>query len=99
MTRQFGACALISARSSAPLEGGADPDADLFADELVPRDALLTTQITSYEDVAAKMRERMAALPEGEQTELEQAAAILRRVRAGGDLKLLPLTVVSKDGT
>ncbi|WP_267893918.1 hypothetical protein [Streptomyces lydicus] len=41
----------------------------------------------------------MAALPEGEQTELEQAAAILRRVRAGGDLKLLPLTVVSKDGT
>ncbi|WP_329154737.1 site-specific integrase [Streptomyces sp. NBC_01456] len=59
----------------------------------------LTAQITSYEDVAAKMRERMAALPEGEQTELEQAAAILRRVRAGGDRKLLPFTVVSKDGT
>ncbi|MFH9244116.1 hypothetical protein ACH4LK_01555 [Streptomyces lydicus] len=101
MTRQFGACALISARSSAPLEGGADPDAgaDLFTEGLVPRDALLTAQITSYEDVAAKMRERMAALPEGEQTEWEQAAAILRRVRAGGDLKLLPLTIVSKDGT
>ncbi|MFF2812543.1 tyrosine-type recombinase/integrase [Streptomyces sp. NPDC058000] len=58
----------------------------------------LTAQINSYEDVAAKMRERMAALPKDERTELEEAAAVLRRVRAGGDHKLLPLTVVAKNG-
>lgn len=58
----------------------------------------LTAQITSYEDVARKMREQMAALPEEEQAELEEAAVVLRRVRAGGDHKLLPLTVVAKNG-
>ncbi|MEW2623660.1 hypothetical protein [Streptomyces sp. NPDC048106] len=58
----------------------------------------LTAQITSYEDVVTKMRERMAALPEDERAELEDAAAVLRRVRAGGDHTLLPLTVVSKTG-
>ncbi|MFF3733405.1 hypothetical protein ACFYXM_24580 [Streptomyces sp. NPDC002476] len=58
----------------------------------------LTAQITSYEDVATKMRKRMAALPEDERSELEDAAAVLRRVRAGGDHKLLPLTEVSKTG-
>ncbi|MEU8976489.1 hypothetical protein AB0D11_46365 [Streptomyces monashensis] len=58
----------------------------------------LTAQITSYEDVAAKMRERMAAMPKDEHTELEEAAAVLRRVRAGGDHKLLPLTVVAENG-
>ncbi|WP_308124601.1 hypothetical protein [Streptomyces sp. NEAU-YJ-81] len=56
----------------------------------------LTSQINSYEGVAAKMRERMAGMPEHERTELEEAAAVLRRVRAGGDHKLLPITVVSK---
>ncbi|MEU9030933.1 hypothetical protein AB0D46_26165 [Streptomyces sp. NPDC048383] len=40
----------------------------------------------------------MAALPSTERTELEEAAAILRRVRAGGEQKLLPLTVASKKG-
>ncbi|MEU9230677.1 site-specific integrase [Streptomyces massasporeus] len=58
----------------------------------------LTAQIASYEDVAAKMREGMAALPKDDRTELEEAAAVLRRVRAGGDRTLLPLTVVSKNG-
>ncbi|MFE2228290.1 hypothetical protein [Streptomyces kronopolitis] len=58
----------------------------------------LTAQVNFYEDVAAKMRERMEALPKGEQAELEEVAAALRRVRAGGDHQLLPLTVVSKNG-
>ncbi|WP_329361202.1 hypothetical protein [Streptomyces sp. NBC_01483] len=58
----------------------------------------LTAQITSYEDVAARMRERMATLPKDDRAELEDAAAVLRRVRAGGDRKLLPLTVVPKAG-
>ncbi|WP_326769027.1 DUF6262 family protein [Streptomyces sp. NBC_01591] len=40
----------------------------------------------------------MAALPKDERAELEEAAAFLRRVRADGDHKLLPLTVVSKNG-
>ncbi|MGW6570510.1 tyrosine-type recombinase/integrase [Streptomyces sp. NPDC054975] len=56
----------------------------------------LTAQIGSYEEVAAKMRDRMAALPDNERTELEEASAVLRRIRAGGDRKLLPLTPVSK---
>ncbi|MEV5177587.1 hypothetical protein AB0L10_42695 [Streptomyces flaveolus] len=58
----------------------------------------LTAQITSYEDVATKMRERMAALPDEERAELEDAAGVLRCVRAGGDHKFLPLTVVSETG-
>ncbi|MFF4227994.1 hypothetical protein [Streptomyces sp. NPDC001820] len=53
----------------------------------------LTAQIRSYEEVAEKMRRRMAELPEDERAEMEEAAIILRRVRAGGDHKLLPLTV------
>ncbi|MGW0509031.1 tyrosine-type recombinase/integrase [Streptomyces olivaceoviridis] len=58
----------------------------------------LTAHITSYEDVAAKVRERMAALSEDDRAELEDAAAVLRRVRAGGDHKLLPLAVVPQTG-
>ncbi|MFI0020037.1 hypothetical protein [Streptomyces griseus] len=54
----------------------------------------LTAQITSYEEVAAIMRERLAQLPVAEQAELESASAILRRLRAG-EQKLLPLSVVT----
>ncbi|MFF7987159.1 hypothetical protein ACFZDK_50180 [Streptomyces sp. NPDC007901] len=56
----------------------------------------LTAQIDSYQRVAAKARERTAAMPDHEQAELEEAAALMRRLRAGGDHELLPLTVVTK---
>ncbi|MER5359500.1 site-specific integrase [Streptomyces sp. NPDC002785] len=57
----------------------------------------LTAQIVSYEEVTEKMRRRMASMPEEERAELEEAAAVLRRLRAGESRKLLPLTVIQQD--
>lgn len=54
----------------------------------------LTAQIDSYTDIAATMRQRLAALPEAERAEIEEAAAIMRKTRAAGRtiLPLLPET-------
>jgi hypothetical protein len=57
----------------------------------------LTAQIVSYEEVTEKMRRRMASMPDEERAELEEAAAVLRRLRAGESRKLLPLTVIQQD--
>jgi integrase len=68
-------------------------------DEFVVRN--LADQVTAFTQVAATMREKMQNLPEAERAEVEQASAVLRKLRAGGDVsgghRLLPLTV--KDTT
>jgi integrase len=52
----------------------------------------LTAQITAFEQVADRMRRRLAALPAAERADLEEASAILRKARAGNAHTLLPLT-------
>jgi prefoldin subunit 5 len=56
----------------------------------------LTSEITAYEGIAEKMQDQLAALPADEREELEDAAAMLRRLRAGGDRVLLPVTVINR---
>ena len=56
----------------------------------------LTAQIDAYAGVATGMRERLAAMPEAERIEVEEASAVLRRLRAGTDRKMLPLTVLPR---
>lgn len=57
----------------------------------------LTDQAVAFGQVAAAMRTKLHSLPETARAELEQASALLRKARAGGDLRggrpLLPLTV------
>ncbi|MEU9546845.1 hypothetical protein [Streptomyces mirabilis] len=52
----------------------------------------LTAQITAFEQVADRMRRRLAALPAAERAEIEEASTILRKARAGNTHTLLPLT-------
>lgn len=47
--------------------------------------------------IRQKMRRRMADMPDDERAELEEAATVLRRVRAGDNRKLLPLTVIQSE--
>ena len=56
----------------------------------------LTSEITAYEEIAEKMQDQLAALPADERAELEDAAVMLRRLRAGGDRVLLPVTVINR---
>ncbi|MFF7183453.1 hypothetical protein [Streptomyces sp. NPDC008121] len=65
------------------------------ADDFVVRN--LGDQITAFTTVANTMRERLGGLPEDEREEIEQASAVLRKVRATRDHKLLPLTVIPKE--
>lgn len=58
----------------------------------------LSAQITAYEEVAEKMRRRMDQMPPDERAELEEASVLLRRLRAGGNPILLPLTVTNQKG-
>ncbi|MFF3359808.1 tyrosine-type recombinase/integrase [Streptomyces sp. NPDC002917] len=53
----------------------------------------LTAQITAFEQVTDRMRRSLALLPAAERAEIEEAAAVLRRARAGSGHSLLPLTV------
>lgn len=68
------------------------------ADEFVVRN--LADQASAFTQVAASMREKLAALPDAERAEVEAASAILRKLRASRDLSgghtLLPLTVKDK---
>ncbi|MED7826474.1 tyrosine-type recombinase/integrase [Streptomyces chiangmaiensis] len=57
----------------------------------------ITARITSYEEVSEKMRRRMVSMPDDERAELEEAATVLRRVRAGDNRKMLPLTVIQPE--
>jgi hypothetical protein len=56
----------------------------------------LTGQIDSYSDIAATMRQRLAAMPEEERAEIEEASAIMRKTRASGRT-VLPLLLESDD--
>ncbi|MET7784465.1 tyrosine-type recombinase/integrase [Streptomyces sp. NPDC005388] len=64
------------------------------ADDFVARN--LTDQITAFTNVAGTMRDRLSSLPEAEREEIEEASAVLRKVRATRDHTLLPLTVIRK---
>jgi hypothetical protein len=67
------------------------------ADEFVVRN--LTDQISAFTDVAGRMTQQLAGLPEEEQREVTAASAVLRKVRAQQHHKLLPLTVVSPEAS
>jgi hypothetical protein len=43
------------------------------------------------------MRDRLSSLPQDEREEIEEASAVLRKVWATRDHKLLPLTVIRKE--
>lgn len=66
------------------------------AAEFVTRN--LTEQIKAYRDVAAKMRNNLAELPLDERNEIEEAAAIMRKARAGSGRLVLPLTPIAPKG-
>ncbi|MGW1046762.1 hypothetical protein [Streptomyces sp. NPDC002547] len=57
----------------------------------------LTDQITAFTNVADTMRDRLSSLPRDEREEIEEASAVLRKVRATWDHKMLPLTVIRKE--
>ncbi|HET6481194.1 MAG TPA: hypothetical protein VFG35_14315 [Actinoplanes sp.] len=54
----------------------------------------LTDQIDSFQNVVTKIRTQLAAMPDGERLELEEAAAVLRKVRAAAPLPILPIPTV-----
>ncbi|SCF61179.1 MULTISPECIES: hypothetical protein [unclassified Streptomyces] len=56
----------------------------------------ISSEITAYDEIAEKMRGQLADLPAEERAELEDAAVMLRRLRAGGDRALLPITVINR---
>jgi hypothetical protein len=62
------------------------------ADDFVVRN--LTDQITAFTGVLNSMREQLDDMPDEERSGVEEASAILRKVRATQDHKLLPLTVI-----
>lgn len=61
------------------------------ADDFVVRN--LTDQAEAFTAIAASMRDRLRALPASERAEVEQASALLRKLRASTSHPLLPLTV------
>lgn len=54
--------------------------------------ANLTAEIDAFAQVAAKMRQRLSALPADERAEVEQASRILRRARAARQLPVIAVT-------
>lgn len=51
----------------------------------------LTDQIDSFQNVVTSIRTQLAAMPDNERHHLEEAAAVLRKVRAAAPLPLLPV--------
>ncbi|MEV7504762.1 site-specific integrase [Streptomyces sp. NPDC093018] len=56
----------------------------------------LKAQIDSFQAVAATMRDQLAALPDDERQQIEEASKVLRKSRATASHKLLPLTVIKQ---
>jgi hypothetical protein len=54
-----------------------------------------TDQINSYQHVLDSLRTKLAGYSDAERDEVERAAAVLRKVRAGTDRPRLPITVVA----
>lgn len=52
----------------------------------------LTAQITAYQRVTDRMNTHLASLPASERAQIEEASTVLRKVRAGDNHTLLPLT-------
>lgn len=84
------ACSRTAAASRA---GKADRETALAmdADDFVVRN--LTDQADAFTAIAQDMRDQLRALPAAERAEVEQASAVLRKLRAGTGRPLLPLTV------
>jgi hypothetical protein len=76
------------------LKADRETAAAMGADGFVVRN--LDDQAAAFTDVATAMRDRLAALPDAERAEVEQASATLRKLRAGRTHKLLPLTVADQ---
>lgn len=66
------------------------------ADDFVLRN--LADQITAFGGVVERMNARMDQLPDDVRAEIEDTSRVLRKVRAGGERALLPLTVVNRRG-
>ena len=69
------------------------------ADAIGAADFVLTNieaQIDSFQEVATTMRDQLAALPDDERQQIEEASKILRKARATTSHKLLPLTVIKQ---
>ena len=66
-------------------------------DEFVIRN--LREQIAAFDQVRSKMRRSLEAMRPEERKEVEEAAIILRRARAGQGLRSLSLTVVDRRGS
>ncbi|MGP4052799.1 hypothetical protein [Streptomyces sp. 2A115] len=58
----------------------------------------LSDQITAFTDVSHRMQQQLSDMPDEERQEIEEASAVLRKVRATRDHKLLPLTVIPPQG-
>jgi len=63
-------------------------------DEFVVRN--LDDQVTAFQGVVKLMHEHMEGLPEDERADIEEASKILRKARAAGGRKLLPVTVIKR---
>ncbi|MFE0771855.1 tyrosine-type recombinase/integrase [Streptomyces sp. NPDC058861] len=60
----------------------------------------LGEEISAFQQVGVKMKEYMSQLPEDERNQVEEAAKVLRKVRAAtAGRPLLPLTVVNRQDT
>ncbi|WEB41853.1 site-specific integrase [Streptomyces yunnanensis] len=69
------------------------------ADAIGAADFVLTNikaQIDSFQEVATTMHDQLAALPDDERQQIEEASKILRKARATTSHKLLPLTVIKQ---
>lgn len=54
----------------------------------------LTDQISAFTGILDNMREQLGNMTDEERSEVEDASAVLRKVRATQEHKLLPLTVI-----
>jgi hypothetical protein len=59
----------------------------------------ITDQIDSYQSVVVGIRIKLAAMPEDERRHLEEASAVLRKVRAAASLPVLPVPTVPSRST
>jgi hypothetical protein len=59
----------------------------------------ITDQIDSYQSVVVGIRTKLAAMPEDERRHIEEASAVLRKVRAAAPLPVLPVPTVPARST
>ncbi len=59
--------------------------------------ANLEAQIDAFKSVVQRMNEELSSMPEHEREQVEEASALLRKVRAGGIRTQIPVTVVRRE--